>query len=448
MGEDIEQAGKTALPPQHAPPKPQYASSLELKIEPKVEPETPEQDRPRKRRDDGDGDGDGDGEGNGDEHRPGRARLTRENLTLFNKMAKRNNSKASTSVSATPDSTVDSSTTETKSILPTSSGFADQAYKNGILLPLHSKAPTNLEDIRERLDRPRGTPSPPESAYEDYIYRAEVAPNESTMVGDVLTLLKPITGRGYHKVLNQPFSGLPKNIGFNNGLSAPQPDFVEGPEKREFRPFPVEERIRGAVLYKDDPYSLTLPHLAEADPLGHAEVLTFTTDGASLNIFAHYATPSEDSNGMLEYHQYPIKSTNLFGSYQGFKDGRRWLRNGQDHAREQSYALRDQLRDNWKQHRRAPDPPVAEGAPLPAPDGISAEINEREVDDGYQVIGKPCQPNPAASSQPQRGASSSIVSSKSVPPTDDYIPGSGGQKRKDSSPQQEPSRQEASKRRG
>ncbi|KAK3685261.1 hypothetical protein B0T22DRAFT_517256 [Podospora appendiculata] len=44
-----------------------------------------------------------------------------------------------------------------------------------------SAAPRNLEDIRERLDRPRGTASPPESAYEDYFYQAKVAPNESTM---------------------------------------------------------------------------------------------------------------------------------------------------------------------------------------------------------------------------------------------------------------------------
>jgi hypothetical protein len=310
--------------------------------------------------------------------------LTTENLTLFNKMGKKKGTNK-TPTSAPSDSTIDSSTTKAKSISTTTSGFADQAYKNGILLPLHSKAPKNLDDLYARLARSCETASPPESEYENYIYQVEVAPNEATMVGEMLPLLKSCRGQGYHRVLNQPFTGFPKEVGFNNGLSAPQPDLVEGLEKRQYRPFPVDELISGAVLYKDDPYSVTLPHLAgewkgrgkdmdearqqsafdgaalvyarnqavsrlgkaQADPPGHAEVITFTTDGTNLNMFAHYATPFED--GALEYHQYPITSTNLINSHQGLKDGRRWLRNGQDHAREQSYALRDQLKEHWKQ---------------------------------------------------------------------------------------------------
>ncbi len=58
------------------------------------------------------------------------------------------------------------------------------------------------------------------------------------------------------------FTGIPENADFNNSLSAPQPDFVEGLEMREFRSFPVDDRIDGAALYKDDPNSVTLPHSA------------------------------------------------------------------------------------------------------------------------------------------------------------------------------------------
>jgi hypothetical protein len=191
--------------------------------------------------------------------------------------------------------------------------------------------------------------------------------------------------RAYNQAFNQTFTGFPQNAGFNNGLSAPQPDFVEGLEKKEFRPFPVDEDVGGAVLYKDNPFSITLPHLAgewkgrekdikkawlqsaydgaalvygrnqalsyrgKSDPPGHAEFTTFTTDGTNLIMFAHYAAPSED--GTLKYHQYPIENTNLLNSYQEYKEGRRGLRNEQDYAKEQSYALRDQLKERWKNRR-------------------------------------------------------------------------------------------------
>lgn len=37
---------------------------------------------------------------------------------------------------------------------------------------------------------------------------------------------------------------------------------LEGLEMEEFRPFLVDEYVQGAVLYKDDGRSVTLPHLA------------------------------------------------------------------------------------------------------------------------------------------------------------------------------------------
>jgi hypothetical protein len=64
-----------------------------------------------------------------------------------------------------------------------------------------------------------------------------------------------------------------------------------------------------------------LSYLGNPDPPGHAEVATFTTDGTNINFFAHYAAVSED--GVLEYHQYPVTSTNLTNSFEDFKRGRR-----------------------------------------------------------------------------------------------------------------------------
>lgn len=324
------------------------------------------------------------------EPRTKRARLTRQNLARFNKMGKKK----------TSDSSDDSGSTKT--ISTTASGFAIQARKNGILDPIGSKPPKNLEDIRKRIAKSRETASPPESVYEDYAYTVKRADNEATIVGDTLPLLKTYPREPYKRTLNQAFTAFPKDVGFNNSLSAPQPDFVEGLEMEEYQPFPVDEYVPGAVLVKDNPRSVTLPHIAgewkgpggdmreatlqsgydgaalvyarnqalahqgKADPPGHANITTFTTNGNQVNFYAHYATEAED--GTLEYHQFPVKSTSLVNSHGEHKEGRRGLRNAQDHAREQSYALKDQLKEHYKQQRSSGLHTIAEGVPtLPVP---------------------------------------------------------------------------------
>lgn len=354
-------------------------------------------------------------DGDHNEHKPKRVRLTRKNLALFNeKMAKKKGTNKTSSAAPAPAESTAESSTKTKtnsSTSTTTSDFAIQAYKNGILNPLSSRPPANLEDIRKRVAESRGTASPTESVFEDYVGTVEGAINKATMVFEVGgELLKEYPKRSYARAFNQVFTGFPKDVGFNDGLSAPQPDFVEGLRMQEFRPFPVDDYISGAVPFKDDPNSLTLPHLAgewrgrgddmaearlqsaydgaalvyarnqalsylgKPDSPGYAEVTTFTTDGTTLNFFAHYATPSED--GTLEYHQYPITSAHLLKSRQGYKEGRRGLRNEQDYARKQSYAMRDQLKEHWKQRRGAPLQPIAEGAPpLPIADSTFGERN-------------------------------------------------------------------------
>ncbi|KAI1499859.1 hypothetical protein F5X99DRAFT_410647 [Biscogniauxia marginata] len=299
---------------------------------------------------------------------PKRARLTRKNLQLLNRMIK---SKL---------------TTETHST--TSSGFEAQALKNGILDRVKSKAPANLNDRRTRLNRKRETASPTESMYGDYVAAVTTAPNEQTMIYEMAKLLKEHNDRGYRKVLNQAFTAFPKEVGFNNGLSAPQPDLVEGLQLRRFLPFPVDEQLDGAALIKDDPYSITLPHLAgewkgpgkdmnearmqsaydgaalvyernqaleflgEPDPPDHAAVSSFTTDGTTLNFFCHHSAPSKDRD-KIEYHQCLMTFTNLMNSFDGFEQGRKQLRNLQEDARDESYALRDRLQGHWKARQGA-----------------------------------------------------------------------------------------------
>ncbi|KAJ4328987.1 hypothetical protein N0V84_000559 [Fusarium piperis] len=404
------------------------------------------------------------------------ARLTRQNLARFNKMGKKKTSGPSD----------DSGSTKTTST--TSSGFAIKARNNGILEPAYSKPPMNLEDLRRRQAKSRATASPPESAYNDYVDRVEGAGNEATMVVQTSELLKKYP-KGYRQAYNRAFTNLPGDIGFNNGLSAPQPDFVEGLEAEEYRPIPADDHIPGAALYRDDPRSITLPQIAgewkgpagdmrearmqsaydgaamvharnqalaymgKADPAGYAEITTFTTDGANLNLFAHYATETED--GTLEYHQYPISSMNLTGTYQGHKDGRKSLRNAQDYAKTQSEELRDQLKEHWQQQRdnlqtiAAPLPPPNYGPPIPTDACDATALGEAHEDDYGVVEHQPVhQPTPPASSKHKSSKthshhshhSHSTPHSSKAPSSTHGSTASSGQKRKASSSQESSSR--------
>ena len=356
--------------------------------------------------------------------------LTRKNLAQFNKMARKKGTN-NTPVSASPECTDGTGSTKTTST--TTSGFAIKACKNGILAPSISKAPTNHKARLERDAESRGTASPTKSEYGDFVDRIGAAFNESTTVVEVTTeMLKKHKGMGYYRAFNKAFTAFPKDVGFNNGLSVPQPDFAEGTQMRDYLPFPVDEHVSGSLLYTDNPRSVTLPHLAgewkgpgkdmnkatlqsgydgaalvyarnqalsylgKSDPPGHAEVATFTTDGKALNFYSHYSARTEDQT--LEYHQYPEASYNLM-NFDGYKAGRRHLRNEQDHAKKQSYDLRDQLKEHWKRHRDDIHPTV-NGASLPIPDGTSWATNVDEDEAGNEMVKLP---TPLTSSQPPMG---------------------------------------------
>jgi hypothetical protein len=342
-----------------------------------------------------------------------RARLTRENLAAFDKMVKKK-APITASASLTADPVAQSPSIGTKST--TAPGFAIQAYENGILKSWLSKPPSNIKLIYENHLQPRHSPSPTESQYKEYVRDVKGARTEATLLNKTSRkLLKEYQDEGYTNELNCAFSGFPKDSGINNGLSAPQPDFVEGLEMQEYYPFPIHKQIRGAVLYKDDSCSITLPQLAgewksrgkdmdqaelqssydgaalvyarnqalsyirKPDPPSHSQVMTFTTDGTNLNLFAHHATRSSE-DGRLQYHQYPVDSTNLTISHQGFKDGRRGLRNAQDWARQQTYILRDELKEHWKQKCDAVPHETAGEGPLTAADPSSDEMDGDEAE--------------------------------------------------------------------
>lgn len=73
--------------------------------------------------------------------------------------------------------------------------------------------------------------------YNDYVDRVEGAGNEATVVVHTSELLKKYS-KSYRQAYTRAFTNFPGDVGFNNGLSAPQLDFVEGLEAEEYRPFP------------------------------------------------------------------------------------------------------------------------------------------------------------------------------------------------------------------
>ncbi len=263
-----------------------------------------------------------------------------------------------------------SNASSTKTISSTDSRFPAHILRNGILQPPNSKRPVNADRQQERLDRARETPSPTESEYQLTTYKIQTAEIEQSVLLEMSTLLKRYK-RGYRRAYNQQFNDFPQNAGFDNGLPPAQPDMVEGLDVTQFDLIRIREEssLRAAVA-SSGPNAITLPHLAgewkgpgkdmnlarhqaaydgasmvyarneacssflgSPDPVDHAYVQTFTTDGTTLNTFTHFSTKSQ-GQGQVKYHQYPTSNSFLISSYEDFKKSRRRLRNLQDDAKE------------------------------------------------------------------------------------------------------------------
>jgi len=312
------------------------------------------------------------------------ARLTTNNLWLLDEMTRHERTPTPTARGSTSRPTtvaVRGAVQASKlSISTATAGFA----ANGVLDQKDSKPPVNINNLYETLDRARKSPSPTPADFAKHVDAVDDAPNGATILYES-NLLKEYDDKGYVRVFNQAFTAFPQDLGFNRGLSAPQPGMVEGLKQQEFKPFLAREELGGAaVLIRDFVSSVTLPHIAgewkgpgeniqqaavqgaingahlvygrnraldhldTPEDAGHAAVTTFTTNGTTLNTFAHHAALSETVEGRTDYHTYPITSTNLTLSFEEFKKGRRQLRNLQDFARDQSYSLRDKLKEHWE----------------------------------------------------------------------------------------------------
>ena len=270
----------------------------------------------------------------------------------------------------------------TKTISTTHPRFPVVVVENGILLPVDSTPPSNFDEILEYINQQRGSPLPQVHEHRRYFDKTAKAENEETVKLPVLRLLKEYEDIGYRSAYSQQFTQYPDNLGFNNGLSPPEPDVVEGIDLQEFGPYPVREKLGGSAVPTPHVHAIALAHMAgeikrpggnlipaqqqaaydaaclvygrnkalesmgRADLPGVARVGTFVSNGSVVSTFAHYART--DDLGKTTYHQVHVTSTDVHANFQNFKAGRSQIRNLQDWTRENSYSLKKDLLDHYE----------------------------------------------------------------------------------------------------
>ena len=272
--------------------------------------------------------------------------------------------------------------TSTKSVSASDPRFPEIAINNGILAPMDSTNPSNFDEIFGYLNRPRESASPELDEYKQYLFDTATAENEDSVMQPVIGLLKKYNDGSYRSAYNQQFIEYPDNVGFNNGLSAPKPDLVQGINLQDFKPYPAREKLGGSAVPTPSKYAITLAHMAgefkkpggnliqaqeqaaydaaslvygrnralasmgKADTLATAHVGTFISDGTHIITSAHFATTG--ASGETVYQQKPTTDTNMNINFESFKTGRQRLRNLQDLTRKNSHLLKKELSDHYK----------------------------------------------------------------------------------------------------
>ena len=247
---------------------------------------------------------------------------------------------------------------------------------------MQSNEPDKFSEIYNYFNRSRQSVSPDVTDYKEYLYDAVTADNEDTVKQAVLAQIKKYKDEGYRSAYNQQFTEYPSKVGFNNGLSTPKPDLIQGISLEAFEPYPVKDRLDGSAVPTSSLFPITLAHFAgefkrpggdliqaqgqaaydgaslvygrnaaresmgRADPPGSAHVGSFISDGIHITTFVHYA--AMNTSGKTVYHQWPVTDTNIQLSHQSFKTGRQQLRNLQDWTRENSYLLKEDLLNHYK----------------------------------------------------------------------------------------------------
>lgn len=227
-----------------------------------------------------------------------------------------------------------------KPLSATDPGFRQALRKNRVLDQMGDQF-TDLPDqdeIEARLNAPRGSPSPTVSFYKLFAAIADPDDNEASIINvlDCYVLQRPslddnLIKEQYRAKVKRQWTDYPKDVGFNNGLSAPKPTYVEGYASSEFPPnmveigstttllrdghrFPVlphfvmEARAPGEDMNQAETRAQydgaamafcrneVLEYLQKPDPPETAKVGSVVADGRSYDISLHYAQKDEKTS--------------------------------------------------------------------------------------------------------------------------------------------------------
>ncbi|TFB04314.1 hypothetical protein CCMA1212_003795 [Trichoderma ghanense] len=247
--------------------------------------------------------------------------------------------------------------------------------QNGVLTPELSRRPRNLEWLQTRLRTARHVTDWPSTKWQSYSMHSYLSTTREAVMCGTMSLFQEYPQHPeYIRTFYQSFEDFPEYAPFSRGIEKPCPGFAQG-FKLDAYPCVDVEYLSASVCFTRSQTSLVHPHLAgdftygdlkalEATSARHgaamvymrnialahmqkeilpdiAEVMTFTTNGIFINFYAHYESTSLD--GKVLYHQYPVLTANLLGSYNEFMQGVAMLRNCQDHALFMATRLRDAL---------------------------------------------------------------------------------------------------------
>lgn len=273
------------------------------------------------------------------------APLTKKNLRLLETMTASKGPasvKSASKASQYPASTANTAKTgdSKKSLSTTDQGFEDVARRNGIppqRMTQISRLP-NQDEIEARLNASRASASPTVSFYQAFSTVADEAGNEASTVNVLNGFVIKDTSKDlglikerYVTKWDQQWTDYPKDVGFNNGLSAPKPDYIEGYARPAFPPS-IDKIGGAATLVKGNSRFIALPHFAleakapgkdmhlaqvqaqydgaamvygrnkaleyiqQPDPPQTAAVATLVADGENWDAFLHYEHKDEKTN--------------------------------------------------------------------------------------------------------------------------------------------------------
>ncbi|KAK3371881.1 hypothetical protein B0H63DRAFT_281825 [Podospora didyma] len=118
---------------------------------------------------------------------------------------------------------------ESTAISSTSASFQAQLARNGVRSYMASEKSPNYEELVRHLNEPCGSlPEDLYRKYEDYKSCFHAATNEQAVFRLVNQVVQLPTGKPFGALCDWPSDGLPANVGFNDGLASPKPEYVEG----------------------------------------------------------------------------------------------------------------------------------------------------------------------------------------------------------------------------